>query len=87
MAAHKHIILGVHVTDRLKDATKVQAVLTEFGCNIKTRIGLHDVSGTTCSGTGIMLLEISNSEDVAKEIAAALDAVGGVQTKMMVFAH
>ena len=87
MAPHKHIILGVHVTDRLNDAAKVQAVLTEFGCNIKTRIGLHDISGTACSGTGIMLLEISNSEDVAKKIAAALDAVGGVQTKMMVFAH
>ena len=87
MAAHKHIILGVHVTDRLKDATKVQAVLTEFGCNIKTRIGLHDVAGTVCSGTGVVLLEITSSEDVAKKIAVALDAIDGVQTKMMVFAH
>ena len=87
MAEHKHIILGVHVTDRIKDAVKVQAVFTEFGCNIKTRIGLHDVAGTVCSGTGVVLLEIVSGEDVAKKIAAALDAIDGVQTKMLVFAH
>ena len=38
----QHIILGVHITDRLKNAVEVQKVFTEYGCNIKTRIGLHD---------------------------------------------
>ena len=38
----QHIILGIHVTDRLKNAVDVQKVFTEYGCNIKTRIGLHD---------------------------------------------
>jgi hypothetical protein len=34
-----HIILGIHVSDRLKNAVEVQKVFTEYGCNIKTRIG------------------------------------------------
>jgi len=87
MATHKHIILGVHVTDRLKDAVKVQAVFTEFGCNIKTRIGLHDVNGEVCSGTGVVLLEIVGADDVAQTIADRLNAIEGVQTQMMAFAH
>ena len=39
----EHIILGIHITDRLKNAVDVQKVFTEYGCNIKTRVGLHDV--------------------------------------------
>ena len=39
----KHIILGVHITDRLKEAVEVQKLLTVFGRYIKTRLGLHEV--------------------------------------------
>ena len=39
----KHIIYGVHVTNRMNKATNVQQLFSEYGCNIKTRIGLHDV--------------------------------------------
>ena len=40
----QHIILGIHISDRLKNAVDVQKVFTEYGCNIKTRIGLHDAN-------------------------------------------
>lgn len=43
-----HIILGIHVSDRLKNAVDVQKVFTEYGCNIKTRIGLHDADENVC---------------------------------------
>ena len=38
----KHLILGVHITNRVKHVPEVQKVLTEFGCSIKTRLGLHE---------------------------------------------
>ena len=38
----KHIIFGVHVTQRVDNVPAVQAVLTKYGCNIRTRLGLHD---------------------------------------------
>ena len=57
-----HIILGIHVTDRLQDAVDVQKVFTEYGCNIKTRIGLHDVDETVCSPSGVVLIEFFGSE-------------------------
>ena len=60
-----HIILGIHIGDRLKNAVDVQKVFTEYGCNIKTRIGLHDASESVCSPSGVVLIEFFGAEDEA----------------------
>jgi hypothetical protein len=82
-----HIILGIHVSDRLKNAVDVQKVFTEYGCNIKTRIGLHDVDERSCSPSGVVLIEFFGSEDEATAMVARLDAVEGVGVQKMVFRH
>ena len=82
-----HVILGIHVTDRLKDAVPVQKVFSEYGCNIKTRVGLHDVGEQHCSPSGIVLIEFFGSEADADAMAAKLNAVEGVDVKKMVFGH
>ena len=48
-----HVILGIHIQDRLKQVAEVQKLFTRYGCNIKTRLGLHDVNGNYCASTGI----------------------------------
>ena len=80
-----HIILGIHVSDRLKNAADVQKVFTEYGCNIKTRIGLHDASENVCSPSGVVLIEFFGGEDEADGMKAKLAAVEGVQVQKMVF--
>ena len=82
-----HIILGIHVTNRLKNAADVQKVFTEYGCNIKTRIGLHDVDANVCSPSGVVLLELFGSDDEAAAMMAKLDEVEGVHVQKMVFGH
>jgi hypothetical protein len=82
-----HIILGIHVTDRLQHAVDVQKVFTEYGCNIKTRIGLHDVDDRQCSPSGVVLIEFFGSHDEASAMMAKLDAVEGVDVQQMVFGH
>ena len=82
-----HIILGIHVTDRLQEARDVQAVFTEFGCNIKTRIGLHDVDESYCSPSGVVLIEFFGDEAQADAMAGKLNAVEGVHVQKMVFDH
>ena len=82
-----HIILGIHVTDRLKNAVEVQRVFTEFGCNIKTRVGLHDVDATVCSPSGVVLIEFFGSEAEAVTMAEKLNAIEGVHVQKMVFGH
>ena len=81
----QHIILGIHIGDRLKNAVDVQKVFTEYGCNIKTRIGLHDVDDRSCSPSGVVLIEFFGGEDEAATMMAKLAAVQGVQVQKMVF--
>ncbi len=76
----KKEILLVSITKRLEDAVKVQKVLTEHGCSIKTRLGLHDVTSDTCSNTGLLILEIINSKD-AKAMEKKLKSIKGVKVK------
>jgi hypothetical protein len=82
-----HIILGIHVSDRLKNAASVQKVFTEYGCNIKTRIGLHDVDANVCSPSGVVLIEFFGADAEAAAMMDKLNAVEGVQVQKMVFGH
>lgn len=82
-----HTIIGIHVTDRVQHAGEVQQTLTAHGCQIKTRIGLHEVSEDYCSPSGIILLEVVGG---AREIAALLRdlrRIKGVEVRKMVFTH
>ena len=83
----QHIILGIHIGDRLKNAVDVQKVFTEYGCNIKTRIGLHDASESVCSPSGVVLIEFFGAEDEAEAMKAKLAAVEGVGVQSLVFEH
>ena len=83
----QHIILGIHISDRLKNAVDVQKVFTEYGCNIKTRIGLHDASESVCSPSGVVLIEFFGKDDEASAMMAKLNAVDGVFVQKMVFGH
>lgn len=61
-------IIGVRLENRTEDAFEFQHILTEFGCGIKTRIGLHDTFEDKCVNSGIVLLEIvDNSAEILFE--------------------
>lgn len=87
MAMDKHLIMGLHITDRVKHATQIQAVLTEYGCCIKTRLGLHEVGEGFCSNNGVLLLECIGDEANFNELASKLNAIEGAEAKTMVFDH
>jgi hypothetical protein len=87
MGKEDHIILAVHVTDRVTHAPAVQEALTEFGCNIKTRIGLHEVDDAACSPNGLILLECAGDPARCDELEGNLAAIEGVEVKKVVFRH
>ncbi len=84
-----HYILGVHVTNRMVNSVEVQKIFAEYGCYIKTRLGLHDVDETQgcCSSSGLVLLEIIGGEKIVGEIVEKLGRIEGLQTGKMVFTH
>ncbi|HOO56103.1 MAG TPA: hypothetical protein PLN69_04720 [bacterium] len=81
----KKTILGVNVNNRAKNAAKIQKLLTDYGCYIKTRIGLHDVMDDFCSTGGLLILELYGDQKKRKELEDKLKAVPGVEVKKMVF--
>jgi hypothetical protein len=82
-----HVILGVHVVDRTHHAGGVQAVLTEFGEGIKTRLGLHDVHEGYCSPNGLLLIEFVGDPARCDALVERLSAIQGIDVKQMVFDH
>lgn len=73
-------ILLVKVGDRPKVAVRVQEVLTQYGCNIRTRLGLHEFA-SECEekDEGLIVLEVTgNAEDIEK-LRGALEAIESVK--------
>jgi hypothetical protein len=82
----KHIIVGVHVIDRNAHAVTVQSIFTEYGCQIKTRIGLHDVHEDYCAPNGLILLEMLDTPETC-QLINDLQIVEGIDVQTMVFEH
>jgi len=82
-----HLILGVHITSRAAQVPPVQKLLTEYGCSIKTRIGLHHVDDNACSPRGLILLEMFGDPAVSRELKTKLSALDGVDVQEMFFKH
>lgn len=82
-----HIIVAIHVTNRVKQASQVQQVLTDFGGHIKTRIGLHETTASAASRTGVILLEMVGAQARCLSILPALNAIAGVEAKSVSFQH
>lgn len=51
-------VIGIKIENRMEESTKLQEILTKYGCNIKTRIGLHDMGEYKCLNYGIILIEV-----------------------------
>ncbi len=83
----KHVIFGVHITERVKHASEVQEILTEHGVGIKTRLGLHEVNEDYCSPNGLLILEMVGSDEVCDDAFNKLNAIEGVEAQRMVFEH
>ena len=78
-------ILGVQITDRVKEASLVQDVMTKYGCSIKTRLGLHEVREDFCSPNGLILLELTGNPSEFPKLENALLAIPGLQVRKMIF--
>jgi hypothetical protein len=84
--ANKEIwILGIHVSDRVKKAELIQPVLTKYGCTIRTRLGLHDVTEEFSSPTGMILLELTGDPAEYIKLESELLRIEGLEVKKMVF--
>ncbi|MDP4280747.1 MAG: hypothetical protein Q8867_01220 [Bacteroidota bacterium] len=85
MAEKEIWVIGIHITDRIKDAGKIQEIFTKYGCCIKTRLGLHKANGNICSPAGLILLELTGEPAEFPKLMDELQKVGGIEVKHMEF--
>ena len=78
-------ILGIHITDRVKEVSDVQSILTKFGCTIKTRLGLHEVKDDFCARSGLIILELSGDRNEFVKLENELLMIEGLEVKKMIF--
>jgi hypothetical protein len=83
----KMMIMGLLLTDRVTEANKVQSVLTQYGCSIKTRLGMHEVSEDFCDKKGFVLLELIGEKKEWDALEKELLSIDGVQVKTMFFEY
>jgi len=77
-------IMAVRLENRNESAVTVQKILTEYGCCIRTRLGLHDYDEAgVCSPAGILILQLCCGGEKSQELEKALGAVDGVKAKLV----
>jgi len=78
----RRTIMAVLVDRRIKEAVKVQEVLTKHGCIISLRIGLHETS-KVCADQGLILLSLCGTKTEVAALKRDLARIKGVKTKTM----
>lgn len=78
-----YYIIGLRVDHRHANALNLQKTLTEHGCNIKLRVGLHETGEDFCSDDGVIMLQACGDQATIDKMAAAFNALEGVSAKVM----
>jgi hypothetical protein len=81
----KHTIFGIHITNRVENVPALQATLTKYGCSIRTRLGIHDADATSCSPSGLVLVDVLDAE--LEAFYAELQGLKGVGLQRMDFSE
>lgn len=73
----------IAVNKRKNEAITVQKILTEWGCYIKTRLGLHEDTLDNCSEIGTIILEIVGDKEKHAELKRKLNLLAGVSADIV----
>jgi hypothetical protein len=77
-------IVAVNVGNREGVAQDMQRILTEHGCVIKVRLGLHDIPADACSPSGLVIMEVAGEEADIRKMVTRLDALPETRAKYLV---
>ncbi len=79
----KRTVMLILIDGRRKNAVNVQKILTEWGCLIKTRLGIHDGVLENCSESGLLFLELVGDEEKHEQLMNKLNILDGVTAKLV----
>jgi len=78
-------IIGLLITDRIKEAGQTQKTLSKYAHVIKSRLGFHEVTEDVCSRVGIIILQLAGLADECNKLENELSSIEGLEIQRMVF--
>lgn len=78
-------IMAIKIGARPAHAPRVQEILTKYGCNIKTRVGFHEVGEDNCSMDGLLILQLFGKDAEIQALHDELKKLEGVTPKFIEF--
>ena len=76
-------IIIILIGNRKDSAVQVQKIMTAWGCQIKTRLGIHDGVLDNCSDEGLIFLELVGKPEDHAEFARKLNLVKHVKAQLI----
>jgi len=78
-------IIGIKITDRIKEIGLTQEVLTKHAAIITTRLGFHELTTEKCSREAYIILHLSGNSVEAERMIKDLKTIRGVEVREMNF--
>ena len=78
-------VLGIKVTDRIKEIGLTQEVLSKHSALITTRFGFHELSTEICSREAYIILHLNGREAETEHLMKDLQGIGGIEVQEMDF--
>jgi len=80
-------IFGLLITDRIKEAGRIQGVLARNSRLIRSRLGFHELNDNVCSRVGIILLHLTGTVAEWNQFEREVREIEGVEIQVMSFVY
>ena len=78
-------VLGIKITDRIKEAGLTQGILSKHATVITTRLGFHEVTDEVCSREAYIILHLNGDPADSDSLTSELKTMGGIEIREMTF--
>lgn len=80
-------IIGLMIKDRIKEAGRLQLLLTKNAHLINTRLGLHELNESKCSRVGVIVLHLTGNPKEWLAFEEEIFKIEGVEIQHMSFLY
>lgn len=80
-------VIGIRISDRIKEAGIVQKILSAHAGVISTRLGFHELNSELCGREGYMVIHLAGNADECDELTEKLKMTEGIESLEMAFSH
>lgn len=78
-------VIGIKITDRIKEVGLTQEILSKHASIITTRLGFHELTTELCSREAYVVLHLNGKQSDFERLVRDLEGIGGVEIRSMDF--